>query len=334
MGCGGSTPAAADAPKASGLKEVDKKGAGLADLSSIPASTGALDVSDGGTKTLEGVGKLTKLVKLDANSNALAAVPAEIGQCESLEELLVYANALTALPDEVGSLAELTTLNAFNNKIKKLPATLGKLTKLEEANFAANKLMAITSDATFAGWAGVKVLGLYDNNLVRMASLAPLVALQELRISGNNLEEMPTLSSHPGLTVFEIHKNRIASIADDYFSATPALERLSIWGNQLTTLPSSLCGCSKLLGVQAQENKLTSLPAASWPTTMETVFLQGNTGLAALPPSFGSLPALKRVNLTGLVLDDASSSVANQMKGTCLKSSDGIFWGTDGKKMS
>ena len=40
------------------------------------------------------------------------------------------------------------------------------------------------------------------------------------------------------LTVYEIHKNRIASIPETYFSSTPALQRLSLWKNMLTSLPS------------------------------------------------------------------------------------------------
>jgi len=54
------------------------------------------------------------------------------------------------------------------------------------------------------------------------------------------------------LAILEIHKNRIetAGAPDEYFEATPALERLSIWGNQLTELPSSLSSCPKLVGLQ------------------------------------------------------------------------------------
>ena len=66
--------------------------------------------------------------------------------------------------------------------------------RLEEVNVAANKMM-MTQDANFTSWSSVKILSLYDNNLVRMGSLAPLVNLEELRISGNNLEDMPTTAT-------------------------------------------------------------------------------------------------------------------------------------------
>ena len=172
------------------------------------------------------------------------------------------------------------------------------------------------------------------SDLVRMGSLAPLVALEELRISENNLEAMPTLSSHPSLTVYEIHKNRIATIEPTYFDATPALQRLSIWGNALAELPSSLRTCTSLVGVQAQENKLTTIPAGAWPSGLETLFLQGNGPSFTLPTELGACKKLKRVNLGSLTLDSGSSGIAEAMKKLCLSDSSGIFWGSDGVKIT
>ena len=45
-----------------------------------------------------------------------------------------------------------------------------------------------------------------------------LLALEELRISNNNLEEMPKLNAqgHKSLTVFEIHKNRVATVSSPH----------------------------------------------------------------------------------------------------------------------
>ena len=45
-----------------------------------------------------------------------------------------------------------------------------------------------------------------------------------------------------------IHKNNIKEIKDDYFAPTPALERVSLWGQgaKLTNLPSSLVNCKAL----------------------------------------------------------------------------------------
>jgi Leucine-rich repeat (LRR) protein len=206
MGCGGSKDEASSAASTGGgdggegkatgggnggggAKAKDLSNKELTSLPSIPPDTTELNVSENkGLSSLETIGTLTKLTTLDANGCALTAVPAEIEGCVELEELLLYANKIKDVPAAIGKLEALTTINLFNNQVRKLPAEIGTLGKLEEVNIAANKMM-MTNDAMFASWANVKILSLYENNLVRMGSLAPLVALTELRLNGNNLEE-------------------------------------------------------------------------------------------------------------------------------------------------
>lgn len=217
----------------------------------------SVDISGKGLTAVDASKFDGKTETIDLNGNALTTLsPGTFDKCTALTQLDLYGNKIKDIPAGViGGLKELKNLNCFNNVMKKLPADIGGLEKLEEVNFSGNKMM-MTTDPLFLGWGSVQVLNLYDNNLVRMGSLAPCVSLTELRLYGNNLEDMPVISDVPGLTIFEIHKNRIAKVADDYFKKTPALERLSIWGNMLTALPSSLLECSALAGLQAQENPI------------------------------------------------------------------------------
>jgi len=264
---------------------------------------------------------------LDKTSTGLTAFPDDIPA--DTDELLLYANKIKKVPPSIGALKNLTVLNVFNNAIGlSLPEEIGTLTELTEVNLAANKL-AMLKDAHFASWSKVTVLNINDNNLGAIGSLAPLVALEELRLYANQLTAMPVLGSAlPDLKVLEIHKNRIAEIDDDYFAATPALERLSIWGNQLTTLPSSLATkCPKLVGIQAQTNPLTSLPAGPWPTSLETLFVQ-EAKLTALPDSLLKC-SLKRVNIGGVQCDD---ELAKKMESLVLGQSGAIFWDKTGKQ--
>jgi Leucine-rich repeat (LRR) protein len=326
MGAGASTepqlPAGvtlSDATKAAlaSLPDAAKKEL-LEKFGALAASPGADDEEEEGEE-------------LDLNSQGLVELPKD-PMSPKLTQLNLYANKLKAIPDGLlGNLTKLKVLNCFNNQIKKLPGDIGGLAKLVEVNFAANKLM-MTDDAKFTSWANVKVLNLYDNNLVRMGSLAPLVKLEELRMSGNQLEEMPVLCADCPVTILEIHKNRIASVADDYFTHTKKLERLSLWGNQLTVLPGSLLACSALVGVQAHEMPLASLPSGAWPSDLETLFVQ-ETKLTSLPPALGTLSKLKRVNVGKLALDAPSAAIAEALGKQIATMKGGIFWGVDGVKV-
>lgn len=300
----------------------------LTELPNIPSGTQELNCSSNKLTALPAtIGDLQGLVSLEAHTNQLTGLPPEIANCAALEKLLVYANKIKELPAKFPP--ALSEINLFNNQVKKLPPAIGQLTALEEVNFAANKLM-MTTDEMFAKWASVTVLNMYDNNLVRFGSLAPCAGLVELRLSGNNLEEMPKLSKHASLKIIEMHKNRISTIPDDYFDATPALERLSLWGNMLAALPGSICRCSGLLGLQVQENKLTSLPSGvAYPSKLETLFVQGNQ-LTTLPAEISACSNLKRVNVSQMVLDSDGMEVADGIKETCCQKADGLFWAVDG----
>jgi len=183
-------------------------------------------------------------------------------------------------------------------------------------------------DAAMASWSKVSILSMNDNNLVRLGSLAPLKALTELRLFSNNLEEMPTFSEACPIEVLEIHKNRIATIPDDYFLTTPSLKRIILTNNLLTTMPPSITKCSELQQLQVADCKLTSLPEGLvWPVTLETVFLQGNEGLSSVPAELAKLPNIKRCNLGAA----GPASIVSALQSLALDKPDGIFWDAQGK---
>lgn len=268
------------------------------------------------------------MTSYDKNSAGLVEFPKDVPA--DTEELLLYANKIKKVdPKVIATLTKLTTINLFNNALTlTLPPEIGALSELNEVNFAANKL-AMLKDAHFASWGNVTILSLNDNNLTMLGSLAPLVKLEELRLFGNSLEALPALSAHPELKVYEIHKNRISEPPADYFKATPALERLSIWGNLLKSLPSSLTSCSKLVGVVANKNPdLASLPDGPWPATLETLFIE-ETGIKSLPSSLKQT-AMKRFNVSGLSLDADADKLAGEMSKMVLSKPGGIYWAKDG----
>lgn len=333
MGCGGSKPAGSH-------NELDLSNKQLSALpvGDLKASLTKINVADNQLTELPAeIATCTLLTSLDMSSNKLAELPEALGSCMALEELLCFNNKFTKLPDAVGSLPALTTINFFNNKIKKLPDALGKLGNLDEVNFAANKLMMV-GDAPMAGWSKVKILSLYDNNIVRLGSLAPLVALAELRLYSNGLEDMPDLGqvgAKPHLTTLEINKCQIRSIGDDYFRATPSLTRLVLDGNQLSALPPSLGECAALKQLLVATNKLRGQPlpaTATWPA-LETLFLHENPGVTELPGSLTGCGKLFRVNLTKLTaLSPDAVGTAAALQKACVARQGGMYWAPSGDK--
>lgn len=257
------------------MTKVEESEKGLTTLPTIPAGTTSLDASD----------------------NALTEVPAAIGGATELEELLLFKNKIKTVAKEIGELTNLKTLNLFNNAMMKVPPEIGKLAALEELNLAANKMM-MTADPHFEGLTSLKLLTLNDNRLVKMGSLSKCSKLEEIRLYGNNLEEMPDIGEEmPNLTILELNGNRIQSVPDDFFDKTPNLERFVIHKNALITLPSSVLKCTKLTQFQVQENKLTSLPDGAWPASIETFFVQDNADLKTLPAGLKGCAELKRCNV-------------------------------------
>ena len=292
-----------------------------------------LDLSSKGLAELP-VDKLKGLTKLDANSNALTKLTKGcFDGSPDLESVEVYANKIKEI--EAGVLTPLTkctTLNAFNNQIKKIPPDLASCVALEELNFAANKMMMLT-DAHFAALTALTVLNMQDNNLVRFGSLANCKALEEIRLYGNNLEEIPAIGDGlPALRIIEIHKNRISAIGDDYFAGTPKLQSLNIGKNSLATLPPSLFSkCAELTMVQAEENKIESLPSVDFPAGLQTLFLQDNPW-KALPKELAKCSKLKRFNVTNAQSDSATDELIAGLKKIVLSQDGGIFWGKTGEK--
>ena len=198
---------------------------------------------------------------------------------------------------------------------------------------AANKMMMLT-DAHFTSWASVKILSLYDNNGKNGQPCAPCTGLEELRISGN-LEEMPALSSHTALTTYEIHKNRIASVPDDYFPNTRSAAALHLGqpaDGRATGLSYELWTARRRASPRESAHLRSRRRVAVDSRDPLPLSRSPGGGAFTLAPELGALTKLKRVNLGKLALDDASMEIADQIKKTCLSKPDGIFWGTDGVK--
>lgn len=343
MGCGSSS--AADGPKDKTVLDVEyKEGSNAPKLKQLTGTMlrpdlTTINAKGNEIKTLPSeIKDCTTLTSLDMSDNTFDTIPVELAQCKALEELLLFKNDIKDLPKELGDLSALKNLNLFNNKLKKIPDAIGQLSALEEVNFAANKIMMV-SDKCMANWSSVKILNLYDNNIVKLGSLAPLTALEELRLYNTPLDSLPDLGADgkANLAILEVHhssnKGMVEVVPDTYFEKTPSLNRLTLYGNtKLKKLPQSVLTCKNLKGLLVNDCALTELPGGSkWPLTLEALFVNGNAELTELPAELTKINVLKRVNLSGCTsLSPASMEVAKKIQAICANNKEGKYWAPDG----
>ena len=131
-------------------------------------------------------------------------------------------------------------------------------------------------------------LDLQKNNLsVLPRFVFELPNLQNLNLSHNRLEELPSVSQWP-------------------FCMTS----LNLFGNKLTTLPSQITALS-LLSLNIGGNRFSAVPLSVCSfTTLQSLDLSDNPAIAVLPSQMGKLSSLSHLNLKGLTkLRDPPRSV-------------------------
>ncbi|OIV41161.1 leucine-rich repeat domain-containing protein [Flavobacterium johnsoniae] len=87
--------------------------------------------------------KLKKLKTIYINSNALTALPENIGEMESLVTLDMSYNQVKTIPASIGNLANLVTLNLSDNQIEILVKELENVTTLKTLNLSSNRVSTI-----------------------------------------------------------------------------------------------------------------------------------------------------------------------------------------------
>lgn len=156
-----------------------------------------------------------------------------------------------------------------------------------------------------------RVLDFHWKNLT-LAQFPPsfyttLTRLQELRLSGHNLEQIPaSFSCLVGLRVLHLRKNKIRSMDDNVFaffqdrsSSSSELVELDLEYNQLETLPLSIGNLHKLRCLRVSNNRLTSVPESmgNLSTELKEVHLAHNR-FQRPPPGLSLLLSLERLDLS------------------------------------
>eukprot|EP00948_MAST-09A_sp_MAST-9A-sp1_P000722 g722.t1 len=115
------------------------------DLSQKPTDSGELDMSHRAWRILENSiwewG--TKLFILNISYNQIEEIPGAIKKLRFLREFNCSSNAITAIPPEIGNCHKLKILKANGNHIRELPDEIEGCRLLEELIISENELMAL-----------------------------------------------------------------------------------------------------------------------------------------------------------------------------------------------
>ena len=216
-----------------------------------------------------------------------------------ITEVNLSWNNLSSIPPSLLTLPNLQKLILRGNQLKKLPAVtaaspsapssssdqpLSPLPFLEFLDIAENLLVSLP-DWLSDLFPGLKVLIVDVNNLTSFPLPLPPPAFQltTLSASNNQLTEFPVsflATSLPSLTVLNFSDNKLTDLSN--FPAFPDLETVQLGHNELTSIPTSLFGCSKLTTLTFFRNRLTSLPTS----------ITSLSSLARLDLSFNQLSSI------------------------------------------
>ncbi|KAL1496877.1 hypothetical protein AB1Y20_014459 [Prymnesium parvum] len=206
----------------------------------------------------DGLGNLPPLARLDVSHNQLDSLPGSITEMCRLAVLDVSHNRLASLPDGLAALAALRQLHASHNRLASLPAATEapSLPSLEHATLNDNLLprLRLASPA-------LQSLQVAKNRLASL-ELEGCVALRELAASHNLLAELPpSLARLPALATLDVGANRIRAFPAAVVRACVSLTRLDASCNELSSLPAEL-GLLALTKLTLHGNPLRTLPSS------------------------------------------------------------------------
>ncbi|XP_039957178.1 insulin-like growth factor-binding protein complex acid labile subunit [Bactrocera tryoni] len=198
-------------------------------------------------------------------------------------------------------------LDLSGNNFDHFPTQFAAIESLVYLDLSNNNISQLDADALI-GFTALRVLLLANNNFNSWTDLNPTeafrnaISLKHLSLSGNNLETFTDFKAEQtlisdSLTNLELEHCSISTVGGDHLiNGLPALERLSLSGNSLTTLNNIPSG--SLRGLELSNCSLLRIP---------TTLIEGLPNLEKLNVSRNFAMELKDVIISETLLElDAS----------------------------
>jgi Leucine-rich repeat (LRR) protein len=135
----------------------------------------------------DGIGALSKLIRLDLHQNKITLIPPSIKDCSSLAEFYMGNNLLTSIPEDIGMLSNLGILDLHSNQLKEYPVGACRL-KLSFLDLSNNSLSGLP------------------------AELGTMTTLRKLLLTGNPMRTLrSSLVSGPTTALLKYLRSRLSS---------------------------------------------------------------------------------------------------------------------------
>ena len=205
----------------------------------------------------EALGRLVPSLRvLDVTSNRLRELPADLCDCHELQTLRASHNSLRSLSFLPQPLQRLAELHADKNGLSSVPPSLWICPRLKHVSLCANRLdlaslaMPIVADAGGStGGAGrpggavapLEHLDLGENRLGALPPLGLYPQLREVHVQQNGIRELPVPQLAPlmQLQTLDISMNDVSQLPPD-LARLPLLQNLTIVGNPIRSIPQSV----------------------------------------------------------------------------------------------
>ena len=199
-----------------------------------------------------------RVIGLNLYNCGLKKIPIEAFSLSKLERLGFRENKIRELSDKISSLTCLVELEASKNRIGKITEKIGRLAKLERLFLCHNKLSELPLE--LEGLKSLTTLCLESNNLRTLpATFIDLEKLEELDLSNNNFKSFPDRLPSK-IWMLHLSRNKISKFPSRL--DLPSFDYLSLSGNKLSELQSSLDGLKSLKGLYLRQNRFTEVPKA------------------------------------------------------------------------
>ncbi|KAI5617333.1 leucine-rich repeat-containing G-protein coupled receptor 6 [Silurus asotus] len=227
---------------------------------------------------------LRSLETLDLNYNSLEEFPVAIKTLRTLKELGFHNNNIKSIPEQafIGN-PSLLTIFFYDNPIQFVgQSAFQHLPELR--TLSLNGAADITQFPDLTGTHSLERLAITGARITSLPSevCEQLPDLQMLDLSYNRIQSLPSLQGCKKIQKIDLHHNQIHELRADTFRGLPLLKSIGLAWNKLCTVdPLSFSELPALTKLDLTSNHLSSLPVVEM-NALTHLKLAGNANLQEL----------------------------------------------------